>query len=577
MSQGVPGEGIVRHRRRTTRGNILAITLIILLLAAVVATGLASLAHFHFRMTSRYEIYKDEFEVAEAVLAKTYAHIRFLVDNAGMDFDPATLSTIEPPVFKNYTVSDFSIDEKSSGTSTATEGPWKDIPLQTACYQIRARVHKGGATSARFEHPGVLLRQDLELRFVPLHRFAVFYDSDLEIHPGPDMTIDGRVHTNSNLYVTAGSTLTFQDYVTVVRQILHDVHPDSGLSAGTGDVLLWDGTQAVSMQPGEGGWLDHPDSNWATESQDRWNGYVYDESHNVGNLPLPIPPGEDPHVIIERASATDSPSLQREKFENKAGLKILRNPGSGVVEGFDQAGNPVSLTYDNEGVPDSIYSEATFYDQREKKWVQAIDVDVSKMNQSGILPANGILYISNEGANGVVRVSNAQELPNAAGVGFAVASDDAVYLKGDFNTVNKTYALVAGDAVMIQSNAWDDAKSVSTDISVRKASETTVNAVFFQGIVPTQMNEGVGKYSGGVESYFRLMENWTNTNLRFAGSLICLWDSQKWTGWWRDWPVYRPPDRIWSWDADLAAGGPPGMPRVYEVRRRHWHARDLGG
>ena len=43
--------------------------------------------------------------------------------------------------------------------------------------------------------------------------FAIFYVDPLEIHPGPDFTVTGWVHTNSDLY-TGHDTLTFADKVT---------------------------------------------------------------------------------------------------------------------------------------------------------------------------------------------------------------------------------------------------------------------------------------------------------------------------------------------------------------------------
>jgi hypothetical protein len=43
---------------------------------------------------------------------------------------------------------------------------------------------------------------------VPLFQFVAFYDSDLEILPGQNMTLRGRVHTNGNLYLNAENTRT---------------------------------------------------------------------------------------------------------------------------------------------------------------------------------------------------------------------------------------------------------------------------------------------------------------------------------------------------------------------------------
>ena len=50
----------------------------------------------------------------------------------------------------------------------------------------------------------VEVSQSFERALVPIFQFAVFYDNDLEIAPGPDMNLIGRVHTNSNLWLQAG-------------------------------------------------------------------------------------------------------------------------------------------------------------------------------------------------------------------------------------------------------------------------------------------------------------------------------------------------------------------------------------
>lgn len=46
---------------------------------------------------------------------------------------------------------------------------------------------------------------------VPLFQFLAFYANDLEILPGPTMTLHGRVHTNTNLYLNADSQLSVLD------------------------------------------------------------------------------------------------------------------------------------------------------------------------------------------------------------------------------------------------------------------------------------------------------------------------------------------------------------------------------
>src|SRR5690606_13977337 len=56
-------------------------------------------------------------------------------------------------------------------------------------------------------------------RVVPIFQFAAFYNKDLEINPGPDMTLNGRVHANGNLYLTSdGNTLSIDGQVTVAKR-----------------------------------------------------------------------------------------------------------------------------------------------------------------------------------------------------------------------------------------------------------------------------------------------------------------------------------------------------------------------
>jgi hypothetical protein len=565
----------------------------VLLLAAIVATGLASLAVSQFGNVSRYEIYKNEFEVAEAVLAKVFAEVSFLVEYAGPNLQ-TEIANIRPPVLAGYTVKNLAIDLISSGTETITGGnnPWNGLQLYVIRYRVTAQVHQASNTSERFTHPGVALKQDFELQYVPLFLFAIFYNGNLEIHPGMTMTVTGRVHTNANLYCGSdGGTLRFRDYVTAVGEILHQRHPDAGLGLNSGNDSFWNGTTDIGMRDAAGLWIDHNRADWATLALSRWNGHVYDSAHQVDVLNPPIPRLEDSqgrpdaHALIERAqpsSPDEAPgtSLRQEKLEYKAGLKIVRDPTTGNVTGYNQEGSIVPLTYPDPSNPaetKSVFSETTFYDAREAKTVSSIDINIANLIESGKAPANGILYLSNEGANGVVRLTNASRLPTNASGGFSIATDDPLYIKGNFNTDNKEYAMVAADAIGVLSTAWNDANSPNANWWWRNAGETTLNGVFLQGIVPSQTAGGSQQYSGGAENYFRLLENWSGVTFHINGSQICLWESQEAKGFWHyGYPVYTAPRREWAWDPIYGGmNGPPGAPRVYHIVRRNWNIRSL--
>jgi hypothetical protein len=52
---------------------------------------------------------------------------------------------------------------------------------------------------------------EFDVENIPLFQFIAFYSNDLEILPGPNMTLNGWVHTNGNLYLNSGATLNIAD------------------------------------------------------------------------------------------------------------------------------------------------------------------------------------------------------------------------------------------------------------------------------------------------------------------------------------------------------------------------------
>jgi hypothetical protein len=79
----------------------------------------------------------------------------------------------------------------------------------------------------------------VELQVTPLFQYAVFYNPDLEIQPGPNMTLTGRVHSNKDMFLSCGSGNTLKldtDYVHAVGKI-YDKRKDDG-TANVGNILI---------------------------------------------------------------------------------------------------------------------------------------------------------------------------------------------------------------------------------------------------------------------------------------------------------------------------------------------------
>ncbi len=184
------------------------------------------------------------------------------------------------------------------------------------------------------------------------------------------------------------------------------------------------------------------------------------------------------------------------------------------------------------------------------------------------------------------------DLPGA----LTVASDQAVYLQGDYNyydatnTTNpnnnvvthpynmsnnvpsngglKEPAAVLADSLNVLSNACIDANNrLSCGINNIKldATSTRINAAFLAGVNVTT----TGDYNGGLENYPRFHENWNGDTLTYRGSFISLGNSLKVLGNWNS-QVYTPPGRDWNYDLAFnnVISLPPLTPRVVVLKQK---------
>jgi len=395
----------------------------------------------------------------------------------------------------------------------------------------------------------------MERALIPIFQFAIFYDDVLEWHPGPPMTLSGRVHSNGDLYLGSHNGLTIESFLTAGGGIRHGRHPDAGEALGVGDISIDDqnGTPQ-SMKNPDGTWLDHDDDDWVEESMERWGGKVQDSDHGMTQLKLPLESGDDPRGIIADASGGNSDS-----FEHKASLKIING------QAFYKSGATwidVTATLTSTGVLGS----STFYDGREGKTVNAREIDISKLNTSAYWPSNGILYTKDtqSGSNlKATRLVNGSTLNS----GLTVASDNPVYTKGSYNSVNKKPAAVLADAYTVLSGSWVDGNSTQP-LTSRVAGNTTANLCFISGNVPSAGND----YSGGVENFPRFLEKWDSKTFTWSGSMVQMWQSQRATEEWAYGGYYTAPNRAWTFDTDLLNPDklPPGTPMVNAVVKRGW-------
>lgn len=371
---------------------------------------------------------------------------------------------------------------------------------------------------------------------IPVFQFLAYYDGDLEIQPGPTMVAHGRIHANSDIYIGAGASLTVDSNYFKTAGSFHRRRKDNGTQMG--------GTVSINAGSGPVAWdlaLESSSSNWVSEAFTNWGDVVQDGTNN-GVQPMSVPNVE-----------TFAIGGYYNQVAESGGLVILDG------QAFQGGTNITGL------LPAGTITTETIYDGRENLPIVTTKVNIALLNASGHFPANGLMYAARtdctQSQPNAIQLTNGAELQS----GLTVVSENPVYIKGDYNTVNKKGAAVICDAVNLLSNSWNNSKTAGT---LPTAGNTSYNLCFVAGNVPTP--NGGGPYSGGFENYVRFHENWSGRNCVIRGSFVSLAESQKARGLWvyGD-DNYTAPNRDWDFDPDLndPSNLPPQTPEVVAAAR----------
>lgn len=492
-----------------------------------------------------------------------------------------------------------------SDTVTDAQG----IQTQVEGYELRAEAEVAGvrAQAAKI----------LNTEATPLFQYAVFYTNDLEINPGPNMTIRGRVHSNADMYLNCGGTLTLNsNYVRAVGEIHRNRKDNPGLSEGTVTIRDWvqnpfDGLEPSSYhlmqsksqmtnlgisttsgldhefagydENGDGDLADDDDwIPWGPLALDTWDepsGYgssgntVQDSAHGVTEAVTPqigsvamfeaVTAGD---WALDAATGTYQPvapgtgTHQKGYYHDNAGLTILAKP-DGTWKAYDGAGADISAAIA------SAVSIQQMYDARQaggtSTKVKLVQVDIALLNATGKFPSNGLIYAAwygqGTGTNCKgVRLKNGGTLPAP----LTVVSEDPVYVWGDYNTTGKKGAAIIGDAINLLSKNWNDTKTRGT---LPTAGNTTYNVAMIGGNLDTSE----GSYNGGFENLPRFHENWSGKTATITGSFVNAWRNNFATGAWvYGGDRYTAPNRVWSYDTAFnnAANLPPFTPMAVSAR-----------
>lgn len=554
---------------------VLSVALMLLAILTLLGSAAIVSTRTDVKIAGNWNAHTRTFYAAEAGLEKGVADLQALLAST-QEPSPTQLAAIAPPTLSDPNLSFEPLLVENNGTTpiVINGGTYQGLRADATNYTITADVKGPGGTRSK-------LVQMLEYIEIPLFQFGVFYGKgvDLEIAPGPPMTFNGRVHSNSNIYIRNDST-KFDSFVTttgnVHRYVKRDLdangvptqrgtNPEIKDSSGTYQTLNFDHEYNQDfINP----WSE---AEWKSEALNTFGGKLLDSAMGVAEIVPPVPDIlNDPanaattaHQMIEKGTGSDSAAMEKAKMYYQADLRIV----NGNVK--DANGSPVNISSCD---PNAITTKS-FYDAREKADITVTEVDIGLLTACGVTPANGVMYVSKDGNDRAVRLVNGSELPSQ---GLTVVSENPVYVQGNYNTVNKVPAAVMGDSITVLSSNWDDTKGNPGDgwtTSDRPATNTAVNAAFALG---PNAESTAGQGNGQLENVIRFLEDWGGRTFQYRGSIVGLWHSQQGGEPWRccgssGSNYYNAPNRDWGYDTLFDTAQPPGTPKgVLGLTRVAW-------
>jgi hypothetical protein len=565
-------KAILLARKSCRTGSALLLTMIMLGIALAVLAAALSWSAASTRMTYRSIQYTRSAAAAEAATEKVASQISqdFLyygeatVDNNLNTYQSLVPTPSDSAYWNTWLFNDASGNLGRTYVQLVTSGyPYIDAPNSNLqAYVSTYTLVSDAKDTASPQDLTVGVLQQLQLETIPVFQYALFSSGDMEISCGQAFDITGLVHANGYLYVEPDSSMTFESDVGAALKVLFQRNPLDTRGPPAGGVTYVE----QPLQPQSGvPFLTLPIG--ATNTPE-----------GIREIIEPPPPLED-----------SGSALGRLRYYNKCDMLLtVSDSGVSATSGnFNGFATPIPTN----DLATFVTTTNSFYDAREGKFVQPIDLDIGVLafwsQTNGSLRTALVwsnltsVYVLDTRAPssttlGAVRLVNGAILPSN---GLTVATARPLYVLGDYNqyvsanigTTNTTTtypASLVADAITILSDNWHDNYGSSLNL----AGATTVNAAFLTGVVETTL----GQYSGGMENFPRFLETWTGIPFTYNGSMVkmfpSLYATNVWSGIGYANHYYDPPVRNWAFDTNFRDPNklPPLTPSFLRVIHHQW-------
>ncbi len=373
----------LRSERNNERGAALAIVIIIVAILAVIGmtalafssseariagkdlqrsqTFYAAVAGME-KMTSDFsDLFRDKINPTNADLIKIAGEYPTGLNGEGFDFNQSIdedtdrlrklqkIQNLPPSVYPRVNI---------------PSGPYSGLYASIIPYKM--------SSTAFMRNTGaeVKLEREFNNYLVPLFQFGIFSNEDIEFHPGPQVTFNGRIHSNKNIY--ALRNVKFLNRLTMAGEFVRDANSGGEPNTSSGNQNVYVEVNGINVQstlnngsvksgggyvggpnipgstPGTRGYYPGspsgvPNTNWETNSigsvlsgiLNKFGGQVLTNTTSASELKMPIElSGNSPAELIKRSLPSDDELLSKSRYNTKAQVRILfddYDAGSGAA------------------------------------------------------------------------------------------------------------------------------------------------------------------------------------------------------------------------------------------------------
>jgi Tfp pilus assembly protein PilX len=359
----------VRKLLRRESGIALLTTLLLMMLMSSLLVGFILLITSGQKLSGTNNDYSRAFYAAEAGMEKITADLGTLFDT---NYSPsaAQINAIAsaPPSLTGiqYTQYDGTSGYRVNYNTDSNGNPLATVTsIQSGAYQgmtALATQYTLLVTARTLNNNEVKLQRTTETVGIPMFQFGIFSDTDLSFFPGPDFNFGGRTHTNGNLFLAAGGTLTLADRVTAVKDVIR-TNLSNGYPTTTGQ---YNGTVNITTSPGTASYraLAYSEGSLVgtvgSGVNPLWTNISLGATNYAGNLRngatgatalnlgivLLCSGTTQPVDLIRRAVASESAAVTNLRYYAQASLKILLSDNSFDITSLpciDTSTAPVNL------------------------------------------------------------------------------------------------------------------------------------------------------------------------------------------------------------------------------------------